>query len=318
MKKKKLLILGASGFIGKNLAIYFSKKKDFQVTGTYFCKKTFIKNVKVVQCDLTKKKEADKVIKGTDIIIQAAASTSGAKDILARPYIHVNDNAIINSMVTRSAYDYKVKHVLVFSCSIMYQSSKKPLKETDFNPDENMYSNYFGAGWMKVFVEKMCEFYSRLGRNKYTLIRHSNIYGPYDKFDLEKSHVLAASVNKIINCKNNKVTIWGDGKEERDLLFISDLINFVDLAIKKQKNKYALYNVGSGQLISINVLIKKIIKICNKKITPTNDLTKKSLKTFVCLNCQKAKKEFQWFPKISLENGINKTIDWYLKNKDHA
>ena len=318
MKKNKLLILGASGFIGKNLAIFFSKKKDFQVTGTYFHNKTFIKNVKVVQCNLTKKKETDKVIRGKDIIIQAAATTSGAKDILAKPYIHVNDNAIINSMVTRSAYDYNVKHVIVFSCSVMYQSSKKPLKETDFNPSTDMYPNYFGAGWMKVFVEKMCEFYSKLGKNKYTLIRHSNIYGPNDKFDLEKSHVLAASVNKIISCKNNKVIIWGDGKEERDLLFISDLINFVDLAIKKQKNKYELYNVGSGQLISINGLIKKIIKICNKKITPTNDLTKKSLKTFVCLNCQKAKKEFKWFPKISLENGIKKTIDWYLKNKDHA
>ena len=317
MKKNKLLILGASGFIGKNLTIFFSKKKDFQLTGTYFRKKTFIKDVKMAQCDLTKKKEADKAIKGMDIIIQAAATTSGAKDILAKPYIHVNDNAIINSMVTRSAYDYNVKHVVVFSCSVMYQSSKKPLKETDFNPSIDMYPNYFGAGWMKVFVEKMCEFYSKLGRNKYTLVRHSNIYGPYDKFDLEKSHVLAASINKIISCKNNKVTIWGNGKEERDLLFISDLINFVDLVIKKQKNKYELYNVGSGQLISINKLINKIIKISGKKITAINDLTKKSLRTFVCLNCYKAKKELQWSPKISLENGIKKTIDWYPKNKNH-
>ena len=317
MKKKKLLILGASGFIGKNLAIFFSKKKNFRVTGTYFHKKTFIKNVKMVQCDLTKKKDTDKVIRDSNIIIQAAATTSGAKDILAKPYIHVNDNAIINSMVTRSAYDYNVKHVVVFSCSVMYQSSKKPLKETDFNPSVDMYPNYFGAGWMKVFVEKMCEFYSKLGRNKYTLVRHSNIYGPYDKFDLEKSHVLAASINKIISCKNNKVTIWGNGKEERDLLFISDLINFVDLVIKKQKNKYELYNVGSGQLISINKLINKIIKISGKKITAINDLTKKSLRTFICLNCYKAKKELRWYPKISLENGIKKTIDWYLKNKKH-
>ena len=271
----------------------------------------------MVQCNLTKKKETDKVIRGKDIIIQAAATTSGAKDILAKPYIHVNDNAIINSMVTRSAYDYNVKHVIVFSCSVMYQSSKKPLKETDFNPSADIYPNYFGAGWMKVFVEKMCEFYSKLGKNKYTLIRHSNIYGPDDKFDLEKSHVLAASVNKIISCKNNKVIIWGDGKEERDLLFISDLINFVDLTIKKQKNKYELYNVGSGQLISINKLIEKIIKISGKKITAINDLTKKSLRTFVCLNCNKAKKELQWYPKVSLENGIKKTIDWYSKNKNH-
>ena len=72
----------------------------------------------------------------------------------------------------------------------------------------------------------MCEFYSRLGRNKYTLIRHSNIYGPNDKFDLKKSHVFGASLNKVVNCKNNFVNIWGDGKESRDLLYISDLINF--------------------------------------------------------------------------------------------
>jgi|TARA_Y100000294_G_scaffold177047_1_gene201221 nucleoside-diphosphate-sugar epimerase len=317
MKKNKLLILGASGFIGKNLAIYFSKKKNFNVTGTYFRKKTYINNVKMLKCDLTKKKEADKLIKNSNIIIQAAATTSGAKDILAKPYIHVNDNAIMNSMVTRSAYDHKVKHIIVFSCSIMYQSSKKPSKEIDFNPSNNMYPNYFGAGWMKLFVEKMCEFYSKLGKNKYTLIRHSNIYGPNDKFDLKKSHVLAASINKVINCKNNKISIWGDGKEKRDLLFISDLINFVDLAIKKQKNNYELYNAGSGKLISVNELIKKIIKIYGNKISATNDLTKKTLKTFVCLNCNKARKELGWYPKVSLENGIKKTIDWYLKNINH-
>jgi nucleoside-diphosphate-sugar epimerase len=199
----------------------------------------------------------------------------------------------------------------------MYQSSKKPSKEIDFNPSNNMYPNYFGAGWMKLFVEKMCEFYSKLGKNKYTLIRHSNIYGPNDKFDLKKSHVLAASINKVINCKNNKISIWGDGKEKRDLLFISDLINFVDLAIKKQKNNYELYNAGSGKLISVNELIKKIIKIYGNKISATNDLTKKTLKTFVCLNCNKARKELGWYPKVSLENGIKKTIDWYLKNINH-
>ena len=269
----------------------------------------------MIKCNLTNRNETDRVIKGSDIIIQAAATTSGAKDILEKPYINVNENAIINSMVTRSAYDNKVKHVIVFSCSVMYQSSKKPLKEKDFDPNLNMYPNYFGAGWMKVFVEKMCEFYAKLGRNKYTLIRHSNTYGPGDKFDLAKSHVLAASISKVANCKNNKVIIWGNGKEERDLLFINDLINFVHLAIKKQKSKYELYNVGSGELISINKLVSKIIKVFGKKITTINDATKKSLKTFVCLDSSKAKKELKWFPKVPLDKGIKITIDWYLKNK---
>ena len=85
MKKKKILILGASGFIGKNIAIHFSKKKNFNVIGTYFKNKTNIKNVKMLKCDLTSRKNTDKIIKGVDIIIQAAATTSGAKDIIEKP-----------------------------------------------------------------------------------------------------------------------------------------------------------------------------------------------------------------------------------------
>ena len=317
MKKNKILILGASGFIGRNIAIFFYKKRNFSVTGTFLKRKISIKNVKMLKCDLTKKNDVDRIIKGTDIIVQAAATTSGAKDIIEKPYLHVNDNAIINSMITRSAYDNKVKHVVVFSCSVMYQSSKKPIKEIDFNPNLKIHPNYFGAAWMKIFVEKMCAFYAKLGRNKYTLIRHSNTYGPYDKFDLKKSHVLGASVNKVVNCSNNKVIIWGDGNEERDLIYINDLVNFVDLAIKNQKNKYELYNIGSGKLISINKLVKMIIKVCGKKINIINDTDKKTLNTHICLNTTKAKKELNWSAKTPLEDGIKKTVSWYKKNKSN-
>ena len=100
-----------------------------------------------------------------------------------------------------------------------------------------MYPSYFGAGWMKIFVEKMCEFYSRISTTKFSIIRHSNVYGPYDKFDLERSHVFGASITKVMNSKKF-VNIWGDGNESRDFLHINDLISFVDLAIKKQKKKF--------------------------------------------------------------------------------
>ena len=313
MKNKKIIILGASGFIGKNLVL--DLKNNYNITGTFFHNKTSIKGVKFVKCDLTKKDQVDRVIKGADIVIQAAATTSGAKDIVEKPFIHVNDNAIINSMVTRACYHHAVKHVIVFSCTVMYKTSKKAQKETDFDPNKEMYPRYFGGGWMKVFVEKMCEFYSRLGKNKYTLIRHSNIYGPYDKYDLDKSHVFGATVNKVVNCKNNNIAIWGNGKEGRDLLHIDDLTRFVKLAIKNQKDKYGLYNVGSGRLISINNLVKKIVNAYNKNIQISNDLTKKSLSTSVFLDCKKAKKDIKWVPKISLENGIKKTLKWYLNNK---
>jgi len=312
--KKKILILGASGFIGRNLAISLSKNKNNHVTGTYFKKKIYLKNVKMIKANLTIKKEVDKVICNNDIVIQSAATTSGAKDIISKPYIHVNDNAIINSMVTRSCYDFKIKHVIFFSCSVMYNPySRRLQKETDFDP-KKIYEGYFGAAHMKIFVENMCEFYSRLGRNKYTIIRHSNVYGPYDKFSLEKSHVLAGTINKVLS-SNGKISIWGDGKEKRDLIFISDLVNFVKLVIKKQKKNYGLYNVGSEKLISINNLANKIIKISKKKIRKINDLSKKNLKTYICLDCSKARWEFNWKPNINLDIGIKKTINWYLKQK---
>ena len=312
--KKKILILGASGFIGKNLALELSKNKNFQITGTYFKKKTFLKKVKMICVDLTKKENTDKIIKNKDIVIQAAATTSGAKDIISKPYIHVNDNAIINSMVTRSCYDHKTKHVIFFSCSVMYNPySKKPQKEKDFNP-KKIYEKYFGAAHMKIFVENMCEFYSRLKINKYTVIRHSNVYGPYDKFSLEKSHVLAGTINKVFSSKED-VTIWGDGKEKRDLIYVSDLINFVKIIINKQKKIYGLYNIGSGKLISVNKLTEKIIKISKKNIKKINDFSKKTLKTYICLDCSKAQNEFNWKPKISLDIGIKKTINWYCNNK---
>ena len=234
MKKIKILILGASGFIGKNIALSLSKNNKFSVTGTYFKNKVFIKNVKIVKSNLTVKKDVDKVIKGNDIVIQAAATTSGAKDIIQKPYIHVNDNAIINSMVTRSCYDYQIKHVVFFSCSIMYNPYSKKLQTEKDVDTKKIYDGYYGAAHMKIFVENMCNFYSNLGRNKYTVIRHSNVYGPHDKFSLEKSHVLAGTINKVFSSKK-EVTIWGDGKEKRDLIYISDLVDFVNIAIRKQK-----------------------------------------------------------------------------------
>ena len=315
MRKKKLIIFGASGFIGKNISLKFKKKfKNYQIIGTYLNNKPSIKGIKLVKCDLTKPKQVEKLIKNCEIIIQAAATTSGAKEIISKPYIHVNNNAIMNSVITKIAYDNFVKHVIIFSCTVMYRSSRKALREKDFDANKEMYSNYFGAGWMKVYVEKLAEFYSRLNRNKYTLIRHSNIYGPYDKFDLDKSHVFGATVNKVINAKSNNIIVWGKGSEGRDLLYIDDLISFVELAIKNQKSKFGLYNVGYGKIISINNLVKKIINISGKKLKIINDLTKKSLKNNVFLNCDKAHKEIKWKRKVSLDEGIKKTLNWYLKN----
>ena len=309
----KILILGSTGFIGKNMTEFFLKNKNNKIFATYNKRKPFKdKRIKWIKCDL-RKNNLDKLFLGIDIIIQAAATTSGAKIIKKKPYLHVTDNAIMNSRILRSLLNSSVKHFIFFSCTVMYQSSKKALSENDYSESDSIYKNYFGVGWTKVYIEKMCKFYSEISKTKFTIIRHSNVYGPYDKFDLEKSHVFGATITKVMRAKN-EIEVWGKGKEARDFLYIDDLCKFVSLAIKKQKNNYEIFNVGSGTAITIKNLVKLIIKISNKKVKINFNINKPTLNTSVHLNCHKAKKYLNWAPKTSINTGIKKTIRWWTNN----
>lgn len=313
--KRKILICGSTGFIGRNIAEAFAEKDDFEVYGTYLNSEPLNNpKIKMIKADLTNNDDVSKAMKGMDIVVQAAATTSGVQDIVTKPYYHVTDNAVMNSYIFRAAYDYRASHVVFLSCTTMYQSSDLPVKETDFDANKEIYPSYFGGAWTKVYNEKMCEFYSRIGSAKYTVVRHSNIYGHYDKFDLEKSHVFGATVTKVMSVKDGgKIIVWGQGDEERDLLYVSDLTDFVMHAIDKQNTKFELFNVGYGSSISVGNLVKKIIDCSGKNINIEYDLSKPSIKTKLCLDATKAKNLLGWSPKITLHEGIQKTIDWYRK-----
>jgi len=316
--KKKLLICGATGFIGRNMVEYFAQKDEFEVHAIRFNREEYqVKNVIWHKVDLRNSDQIEKVIAGIDIVIQAAATTSGAKDIVTKPYIHVTDNAVMNSYLFRLAFEHKVKHVIFFSCTVMYQSSEKALKESDFDGNNELHPRYFGVGNTKLYIEKMCDFYSRIGETKFTAIRHSNIYGPFDKYDLERSHFFGATITKVMLAQD-KMIVWGTGEEERDILHVNDLTNFVDLAINNQKEKYRLYNCGAGYSQSVINIVKKIITISKKDLKIEHDLSMPSIKTSLFLDCSLAKKELGWEPKINLDQGIEQTINWWKKNINPA
>lgn len=314
----KILICGATGFLGRNMLESFVGDKNYDIRAVWHNRKpspqTYDKSVEWVHADLTNKADVKKVIDGVDIVLQYASVTSGIKDVVNKPHIHVADNAVMNSLLLREAFEQEIKHFIFPSCTAMYQSSFDPVKESDFDESIELYPKYFAGGNTKVYIEKMCDFYSRIGKTKFTVLRQSNIYGPYDKFDLEKGHVFAATIVKTVQAKES-IIVWGTGEEERDLLYVGDLVKCVHSVIEKQKNQFELVNVGYGKSISVSDLVKKIINISGKKLYIKYDADQPTIKTKLALDIQKSKKVFDWIPKISLDDGVADTIEWYKRNK---
>ena len=161
----------------------------------------------------------------------------------------------------------------------------------------------------------MCEFFSRQGRTKFTVLRHSNIYGLHDKFDLERSHVLGATVTKALRAPAGSVIqMWGDGSEKRDLLYVGDLLQAVELALKQQKESFGLFNVGSGRAVSIASLAEKIIAATGKHLTIEWDRGKPTIPVNIVLDCSKIKSALGWKPSTSLNEGLKQTVDWARAN----
>ncbi len=316
MKKKiNVLILGATGFIGKNLVEHFFKKKKYNITATFYKSKKISKyKVNWKNINLCDKDQVKRITKNTDIIIQAAAATSGSKEIVNSPQKHVTDNAIMNSYIMKFAHENKVKHVIFFSCTVMYPSSKKYLNENSKELNKPLDKRYFGVGHTKLYVEKICDFFSRIGSTKFTCIRHSNIYGPHDKFDLNKGHFFASNLLKIFKSNNSEITVWGRGEEKRDLLYVDDLSKFVDKAIMYQKSKFQIFNCTYGKSFKVKDIIKKMILHYNKNIKINHDLSKPSIPVNILVSSKKAKKELSWLPQTSIDEGIKKTILWLKKN----
>ncbi len=315
-KARRILVCGATGFIGRNIVERLSTRSDIDLVGTEHENPRFnCPNVTWRRVNLTNEIEVADVLRDVDIVIQAAATTSGAGDIIHRPYIHTADNAVMNSHIFRAAYDQNIKHVIFFSCTVMYPSSQRPLREEDFTGE--IMPQYFGVGWTKVYLEKMAEFYAKLGRSKYTVLRHSNIYGPHDKYDLDRSHMFGATVTKVMTSQDDQIIVWGGGEEARDLLYIDDLVTCVEAAIDRQEKPFGLYNIGYGEAFAVKDVVARIIAASGRDLRIEFDRTKPTIKTSLFLDCAKAQKELGWERSTLFSDGIEATIRWYNSNSPY-
>ena len=319
MPRQRVLVCGATGFIGRNLVEALSSRADLEVHAVRFTRPAYdLAGVTWHQADLRDAAAVGALLKGFDVVIQAAATTSGSRDIVATPYIHVTDNAVMNSLLLRGCFDAKVRHFVFFSCSVMYQPREKPWREEEWDASQEMHVNYFGSGWTKLYIEKMCEFFSRLGVTRHTVIRHTNVFGPHDKFDLEKSHVFGASVTKAMTSKTGAVTIWGTGEEARDLLYVDDLVKFVELAIERQTEPYEMLHASAGRAIRVRDLVARIVAASGRTLRIEHDPKGPTIKTSFALDNRRARDVFSWQPQVSFEDGVRRTIDWWRKTFERA
>lgn len=315
--KTRMLITGASGFIGRNLFEYFSQKENMEVFGTYKSRQCVSSN-RMYYGDLTREEIARNLFKETKphVLIHAAASTAGFQDFKKNEGAFIHGNVVMNIHVIALASEYNVQQVVLLGCSLVYPSIDISVGEGDtmLLPLEHPYS---GGAKVKAAMEGFAYHYAHAsgGRTTYTIVRHSNIYGPHDKFH-GGGHLVASKIAEIVNANDGDViSIRGRGIERRDLLHVDDLTRFIDVVLCADNPRTDVWNVGYGSTLPVNDVVQIIIRASGKHLGFANDISINSAPTQPALNCQKAKSVLGWEPKINLEDGLRMTMEWYKANK---
>ena len=159
----------------------------------------------------------------------------------------------------------------------------------------------------------MCNLLFQRGYNFINIIP-SNLYGPFDNFNSNQSHVIPGLITKLTNAHTN-ILLMGSGKAKRDFLYIDDLINAVIKIINTNHYSKNSYNLSSKEIISIKelaLIIKKLTKI-QYKVEFANDGNDGAY--YKCLDSKMFRKEFKWSEKTNLRDGLKKTISWYNRSK---
>ena len=194
----------------------------------------------------------------------------------------------------------------------MYHNSKKNLTENQFDPTRRIHKSYEGIAITKVYLENICKFFSERSSTIFTVLRHSNLYGSYDKFNSKKSHFLAALISKLYNDKILK--IWGNGNERRDFLYIEDFLKGLNLILQKQKSKYKLYNMSYGKTFAIKEIVELVLKISKLNKNILFEKNKPTINIQISVSSNKLFNEIGWKPTHTIENGLRKTLKWYKDN----
>jgi len=294
---KQIIITGHNGFLGSNLLLKLISEK-YDITGI---SKTIKKNdsIKQIKRNILNIKDSD--IAKNSCIIHLAAITDV---VYCEKY--PEECYKVNVMATQKILEIARKK----NCSLIYPSTshvygiphKLPIKETHPTNASSVYSE------SKISGEKLCEMYSKSYGLNISVLRLFSTYGPKNSEYKVESRI----ITQLLSNRSIKI---GNLSPKRDFIYIDDVIRAFQIVIKNLKG-FNIYNVGLERSYSIQEICNILKKLSGKKISVVTDKTKlrkNDIKNVVS-DCSKIKK-LGWKPKISINKGLELTLNWYITRK---
>lgn len=305
-KSAKIYIAGHRGMVGSAIWRALEKKGYTNLIGKT-SKELDLKDHQVVFHYLQKEKP--------EAIIDAAAKVGGILANNDNPYQFLMENMQIqNSLIDASLKLDIDKFIFLGSSCIYPKFAPQPLKEEYLLTDTLEPTNEWYA-IAKITGVKLCQAIRKQFKKDYVSLMPTNLYGHFDNFDLQTSHVLPAMIRKFHEAKENNhadVVLWGSGTPMREFLFVDDMAEAVVYALENELPEY-LYNVGSGKDITIKDLAETIQKITGHQGQILWDAEKPDGTPRKLMDVSKMK-NIGWQYSTELKEGIEKTYDWFLNN----
>lgn len=303
----KVLILGSNGLVGSALVRNLSSNREFKIVSA-------TRN----EADLFSSTETKNLIEKVEpeIIINAAARVGGivANNTNRTEFILENLKININLLESLIGHD-DIKLINLGSSCIYPLGAEIPINEDSLmmGPLEPTNSPYAMA---KLTAIEMGDAISKQYGNEIINLMPTNLYGPNDNFSETSSHVIPGLIRRLYEAKiqtSKTFSVWGTGKPKREFLHVDDLADAIGFLIENNHTPH-LMNIGSGEEVTIQELVYKLKDIIGYKGEIVFDTSMPDGNPRKLLDSTKIN-SLGWKPKIALEEGLNNTVDWFIKNK---
>ncbi len=311
LKDRKILVTGGNGFLGRRVVAALAAHG---VSGTT------IFAPRSTEVDLLKKEDCAKAVAGQDVVIHLAAVVGGIGANREHPGKFFYENLMMGVQLMEAARLAGVKKFVAVGTVCAYPKfTPVPFKEDDI---WNGYPEETNAPY--GLAKKMLLVQAQAYRQEYGFdaiyLLPVNLYGPGDNFDPASSHVIPALIKKIYDAKKAGapfIEAWGTGSASREFLYVDDAAEGIVLATEKYEKPEPV-NLGSGMEIAIKDLTETICRLMEYKGEIRWDATKPDGQPRRALDVSRAKEEFGFRAKVTLEEGLKNAIHWYITHKNSS